>query len=89
MFRSPGQSEDSWRAELRRALALAADRRISGDNARFGAFADRMRFSALVLFNVLWSLLVYAPVAHWVWEPGGWLAQTRKCSASSRMLQWP
>ncbi|MET0378847.1 MAG: ammonium transporter [Spongiibacteraceae bacterium] len=39
-----------------------------------GAFAERIRFSALVLFMVFWSLLVYAPVAHWVWEPGGWLA---------------
>ncbi len=38
-----------------------------------GAFADRMRFSALVLFNTLWSLLVYAPVAHWVWHPNGWI----------------
>jgi Amt family ammonium transporter len=40
-----------------------------------GAFAERMRFSAMLLFMGLWSLLVYAPVAHWVWEPGGWLAQ--------------
>ncbi|MGH6647661.1 ammonium transporter [Aquabacterium sp.] len=40
-----------------------------------GAFAERMRFSALLLFMTLWSLLVYAPVAHWVWEPGGWLAR--------------
>lgn len=39
-----------------------------------GAFAERMRFSALLCFMMLWSLLVYAPVAHWVWEPGGWLA---------------
>jgi Amt family ammonium transporter len=39
-----------------------------------GAFAERMRFSALAVFMVLWSLLVYAPVAHWVWEPTGWLA---------------
>jgi Amt family ammonium transporter len=38
-----------------------------------GAFADRMKFSALMLFLVLWSLLVYAPVAHWVWHPNGWL----------------
>ena len=38
-----------------------------------GAFADRMRFSALVLFNILWSLLVYSPVAHWVWHPNGWI----------------
>ncbi|GER18681.1 ammonium transporter [Variovorax boronicumulans] len=40
-----------------------------------GAFVERMRFSALLWFALLWSLLVYAPVAHWVWEPGGWLAQ--------------
>lgn len=40
-----------------------------------GAFAERMKFSALLLFAALWSLLVYAPVAHWVWEPGGWLAR--------------
>jgi len=39
-----------------------------------GAFAERMRFGAMVVFMSLWSLLVYAPVAHWVWEPGGWLA---------------
>jgi Amt family ammonium transporter len=39
-----------------------------------GAFAERMRFSALLWFMGLWSVLVYAPVAHWVWEPGGWLA---------------
>lgn len=40
-----------------------------------GAFAERMKFSALLAFMALWSLLVYAPVAHWVWEPTGWLAQ--------------
>lgn len=39
-----------------------------------GAMAERMKFSALCWFAVLWSLLVYAPIAHWVWEPGGWLA---------------
>ncbi len=39
-----------------------------------GAFADRMKFSALLIFVTLWSLLVYAPVAHWVWAPSGWLA---------------
>jgi Amt family ammonium transporter len=38
-----------------------------------GAVADRMKFSALVVFITLWSLLVYAPVAHWVWHPNGWL----------------
>ena len=38
-----------------------------------GAFADRMKFSALLMFLVLWSLLIYSPVAHWVWHPNGWL----------------
>ena len=37
-----------------------------------GAFAERMRFSAMLMFSVLWLLLVYAPVCHWVWG-GGWL----------------
>jgi ammonium transporter, Amt family len=40
-----------------------------------GALVERMRFSALLLFISLWTLLVYAPIAHWVWEPGGWLAR--------------
>ncbi|WP_051378077.1 ammonium transporter [Derxia gummosa] len=39
-----------------------------------GAFAERMRFGAMLAFLSLWSLLVYVPVAHWVWEPSGWLA---------------
>lgn len=39
-----------------------------------GAFAERMKFSALLVFIALWSLIVYAPVAHWVWDPAGWLA---------------
>ncbi|HEY8288229.1 MAG TPA: ammonium transporter, partial [Acetobacteraceae bacterium] len=39
-----------------------------------GSCADRMKFSALLVFMTLWSLLVYAPVAHWVWCPTGWLA---------------
>jgi ammonium transporter, Amt family len=38
-----------------------------------GAFADRMKFSAMLWFMGLWSLLVYAPIAHWVWGPGGFL----------------
>jgi ammonium transporter, Amt family len=37
-----------------------------------GAFADRMKFSALCVFMALWSLLVYSPIAHWVWAPTGW-----------------
>jgi Amt family ammonium transporter len=38
-----------------------------------GAFAERKRFGAFVLFTVLWSILVYSPIAHWVWSPDGWL----------------
>jgi ammonium transporter, Amt family len=38
-----------------------------------GAFAERVRFGAVLLFTALWLLLVYVPVAHWVWG-GGWLA---------------
>jgi ammonium transporter, Amt family len=40
-----------------------------------GAFADRMKFSAMCIFMTLWSLLVYSPIAHWVWAPTGWIAQ--------------
>jgi len=39
-----------------------------------GAFADRMKFSAMLVFMTLWSIIVYSPVAHMVWEPTGWLA---------------
>ena len=39
-----------------------------------GAFADRMKFSAMLVFITVWSLAVYCPIAHWVWEPSGWLA---------------
>ncbi len=38
-----------------------------------GAFADRMKFSAMCVFMVLWSILIYSPVAHWVWHPSGWI----------------
>jgi Amt family ammonium transporter len=38
-----------------------------------GSFADRMKFSAMCVFMVLWSLLVYSPIAHWVWSATGWL----------------
>jgi Amt family ammonium transporter len=40
-----------------------------------GAFAERMKFSAYFVFILLWSTLVYDPVAHWVWGTGGWLRQ--------------
>ncbi len=38
-----------------------------------GAFAERMKFSAFLAFTILWSTLVYDPVAHWIWGSGGWL----------------
>src|SRR5208283_3537538 len=38
-----------------------------------GAFAERMKFSAFLLFSLVWATFVYAPVCHWVWGTGGWL----------------
>jgi Amt family ammonium transporter len=38
-----------------------------------GAFADRMKFSAMLWFMGLWSIFVYSPIAHWVWQPNGTL----------------
>jgi ammonium transporter, Amt family len=38
-----------------------------------GAFAERMRFKSYVIFMILWVTLVYDPICHWVWAPGGWL----------------
>jgi ammonium transporter, Amt family len=38
-----------------------------------GAFAERMKFSAYVLFTLLWTTFVYDPVAHWTWGEGGWM----------------
>ncbi len=40
-----------------------------------GAFAERKRFASFVIFTVLWSVLVYSPIAHWVWAADGWLYQ--------------
>ena len=41
-----------------------------------GAFAERMKFSAFCIFTLLWSLVVYSPVCHWVWGVGGFLRNT-------------
>ncbi len=38
-----------------------------------GAFAERIKFKAYILFTLLWATLVYDPICHWVWGPGGWL----------------
>ena len=40
-----------------------------------GAYAERIKLSSYVVFTVLWSVVVYAPLAHWVWAPGGWLLE--------------
>jgi len=39
-----------------------------------GAFAERVRFAPFVVFSLLWAVLVYNPVCHWIWGHGGWLA---------------
>jgi len=40
-----------------------------------GAFAERKRFKAFVIFSLVWATLVYDPIAHWVWGHGGWLGK--------------
>ncbi len=40
-----------------------------------GAYAERMKFTAFVLFTILWSTFVYMPICHWVWGAGGWLGK--------------
>lgn len=40
-----------------------------------GAFAERMKFSAMVVYSILWGTLVYCPIAHWVWSDNGWLCE--------------
>jgi Amt family ammonium transporter len=40
-----------------------------------GAIAERMKFSGYILFTTLWAILIYAPVACWVWNPDGWLSK--------------
>jgi Amt family ammonium transporter len=40
-----------------------------------GAFAERMKFSAMLIFSSIWLFVVYAPVTHWVWSDNGWLLQ--------------
>ncbi|HHL19463.1 MAG TPA: ammonium transporter [Thiothrix sp.] len=38
-----------------------------------GAFVERMKFSAMLVFTTIWLIVVYAPITHWVWGDGGWL----------------
>ncbi len=43
-----------------------------------GAFAERMRFSAMAVYSILWGILVYCPIAHWVWSGNGWLCEANE-----------
>ena len=60
-----------------------------------GAIVERMRFSAYVVFITLWALVVYSPIAHWVWG-GGWLAKwarsispaARSCTSTPASPHW-
>jgi Amt family ammonium transporter len=40
-----------------------------------GAFAERMKFSAFIIFTILWATIVYNPLCHWVWGAGGWMSK--------------
>ncbi|MEQ8851589.1 ammonium transporter [Gimesia sp.] len=40
-----------------------------------GAFAERMKFSSMVVFSILWGTFIYCPIAHWVWSDTGWLCE--------------
>jgi Amt family ammonium transporter len=38
-----------------------------------GSFAERIKFKALMIFTIIWATVIYSPIAHWVWNPEGWL----------------
>lgn len=46
-----------------------------------GAFAERMKFSSMVLFSILWGTFIYCPVAHWVWNEAGWCSEANAKAA--------
>lgn len=46
-----------------------------------GAFAERMKFSSMVMFSVLWGTFVYCPVAHWIWSDRGWCSESNPNAA--------
>ncbi|CAE7236179.1 nrgA [Symbiodinium natans] len=56
-------------ASFQMTFAIIASAIISG------SLVERMRFSAYAVLLTLWSLLIYAPLCHWVWGPGGWIAE--------------
>ena len=49
-----------------------------------GAFVERIKFKAFLLFGLLWATLIYDPLCHWVWGQGGWLKET----GGSRLCRW-
>jgi Amt family ammonium transporter len=53
-----------------------------------GAVVERMRFGAFLLFAALWSCLIYAPMAHWVWSSNGWLGVYALLGASLLWFGW-
>ncbi|CAE7556683.1 amt, partial [Symbiodinium sp. CCMP2456] len=56
-------------ASFQMTFAIIASAIISG------SLVERVRFSAYCIMLALWSLLIYAPLCHWVWGPGGWIGQ--------------
>ena len=48
-----------------------------------GAIAERMKFKAYVMFTVLWAIFVYSPLAHWVWQPNGWLFKNAQADGAT------
>jgi len=75
-FRGVGQEPNADYAATIPALSFAAFQMmfaIITPALITGAFAERKRFKAMVVFTLLWATFVYAPVAHWVWAVGGWL----------------
>jgi Amt family ammonium transporter len=51
-----------------------------------GAFAERMKFSTMAVFSVVWGLLIYCPIAHWVWSGTGWLSEFNEAAQGQLKL---
>ena len=70
-----GTANPTYAAALPHILFAAFQGMFAGITVALfsGAVIDRMRFAAYLAFGLLWSTLVYDPLAHWVWGDGGWL----------------
>ena len=75
-FMLAGISEDSLRGDIPESLFALFQMTfaIITPALIIGGFAERMKFSAVLLFSAIWLIVVYAPVTHWVWG-GGWLGE--------------